>query len=375
LRREAGCLLREFIFWGKQMKEKWAATFQRFLVLVNYGALLIGLFLVGIGRHLGWDPTLVALIAVALVAFLLTFVRIHIATGYWELIHTRSSQLNEADLRTARSGLASGFVWFIVLAALYIYFTVFVTFNRLNVPDLLILLYMADTLPSAVLAWREEGSVRGALLATAKRLVITILILGALFLLNFYVIRPWQHTWGATAAEATRAMPGDELVASPDLNATRAVSVNADPASIWPWLMQLGYKRGGFYSYDYLDNDGIPSTRMILTEYQDTKAGDRIPIGDGAFVQVVELEPERAMVLQFEEGPWGGNTWVFCLYPQPDGTTRLISRLRVRYQHGFPDILPWLMLDTGEIVMMRRCLLGIRERAEAYTQSQALAVP
>jgi len=346
------------------MKEKWAVTFQRFLVLVNYGALLIGLFLVGIGRHLGWNPTLVALIAVALVAFLISFVRIHIATGYWELIHTRSSQLNEAELRTARSGLASGFVWFIVLAALYVYFKVFVTFNRLNVLDLLILLYLADTLPSAVLAWHEQGGARGALLATAKRLVIAAVVLGALFLLNYYVIRPWQHTWGATSAEATRAMPGDELVASPDLNATRAVTVNAEPAAIWPWLLQLGYKRGGFYSYDYLDNEGIPSARTILTEYQDTKAGDRIPIGDGA-----------SMVLQFEEGPWGGNTWVFCLYPQPDGTTRLITRLRVRYQHGFPDILPWLMLDTGEIVMMRRCLLGIRERAEVYAQTPALAVP
>jgi len=349
------------------MKEKWAVTFQRSLVLVNYASLLVGLFLVGIGRHLGWNPTLAVMIAVAGLVFVLTIIRVHLSTGGWELIHTRSALLDEAGLRLSRSALASGFIWFIVLAALYIYFKVFITFNRLNVLDLVILLYLADTLPSAVLAWREQGGLRSALLATGKRLVVAAIILGALFLLNYYVIRPWQHTWGATAAEARRAMPGDELVGSPDFNATRALTVNADPAAIWPWLKQLGYKRGGFYSYDYLDNDGIPSARTILPEYQDTKVGDQIPIGEGVYVQVVEIEPEHALVLQFEEGPWGGNSWVFCLYPEPDGTTRLISRLRVRYQHGFPDILPWLMLDTGEIIMMRRCLLGIKERVEAYS--------
>jgi hypothetical protein len=149
------------------------------------------------------------------------------------------------------------------------------------------------------------------------------------------------------------------------MNATRVVTVNAAAAEIWPWLKQLGYKRAGFYSHDYLDNAGIPSAREILPEFQEIAVGDRVPIAERAFMQVVSLEPESSLVFQFEDGPWGGNTWVFALYPQGPDRTRLVSRLRVKYQHGFPQIMPWLVLDTCEIIMMRQCLLGIKERVEA----------
>ena len=90
-----------------------------------------------------------------------------------------------------------------------------------------------------------------------------------------------------------------------------------------------------------------------------------MPIAKGAYMQVVSLEPERSLVMQFQEGPWAGNTWVFGLYPDGQDGTRLISRLRCRYYKEFPHILPWLFIDTFEIIMMRGCLLGIKERAEA----------
>jgi hypothetical protein len=82
-------------------------------------------------------------------------------------------------------------------------------------------------------------------------------------------------------------------------------------------------------------------------------------------MRVVLMERERSLVLQFEKGPWEGNTWTFGLYPQESGETRLVSRLRARYYWEFPHIIPWLLIDTFEIIMMRSCLLGIKERAEA----------
>ena len=84
----------------------------------------------------------------------------------------------------------------------------------------------------------------------------------------WFVYRPWALRWGSTDEEIARAMPGDELLTDPSFNATRAVTINATPEEIWPWLVQIGYRRAGFYSYDRLDNDGVPSADRILPEYQ-----------------------------------------------------------------------------------------------------------
>jgi hypothetical protein len=91
-------------------------------------------------------------------------------------------------------------------------------------------------------------------------------------------IRPWQLRWGATAAEVERTLPGDEVVIQPTFNATRAITITAHPTDIWPWLLQLGSQRAGFYSYDWLDNAGIPSAEHILPEYQQISIGDFIPM-------------------------------------------------------------------------------------------------
>ena len=187
-----------------------------------------------------------------------------------------------------------------------------------------------------------------------------LLILVALAI--WFVYRPWALTWGSTDEEIARPMPGDEVLDQPTFNATRAVTIETTPEEIWPWLVQIGYRRAGFYSYDFLDNDGIPSAERILPEYQTLKAGDLIPLTRAANVRVAELEPPQFMVLVFEvEGTWSNATWAWGLYPVDASHTRLVTRLRAKAT-GIP---PQIFLDLGEIIMMRKCMLGIKRRAEA----------
>ncbi len=178
---------------------------------------------------------------------------------------------------------------------------------------------------------------------------------------SWLIYRPWALTWGSTDEEIARPMPGDEVLVQPTFNATRAVTIEATPEEIWPWIVQIGYRRAGFYSYDLLDNDGIPSAERILPKYQTLKVGDLIPLSKAANVRVTELEPPRSMVLVFEvEGTWSDATWVWGLYPEDAEHTRLVTRLRVDAR-GF---IPQMFLDLGEIIMMRKCMLGIKRRAE-----------
>jgi hypothetical protein len=177
----------------------------------------------------------------------------------------------------------------------------------------------------------------------------------------WFLYRPWALTWGSTSEEIARPMPGDEVLERPAFNATRAVTIEATPEEIWPWIVQIGYRRAGFYSYDLLDNDGIASSERILTEYQDLDVGDLIPLSNTTNVRVAELEPHRLLVLVFEvEGTWSNATWVWGLYPEDAFQTRLVTRLRADAR----GIAPRLFLDLGEIIMMRKCMLGIKRRAE-----------
>jgi hypothetical protein len=187
----------------------------------------------------------------------------------------------------------------------------------------------------------------------------TTLIVLIVFFLAVY--RPWQLTWGATDAEIRRKMPGDEIVPNPTFDATRAVTINGCAEDIWPWIVQIGHRIAGFYSYDWLDNDGIPSAERIIPEYQDLAAGDKIPLPIAAEVRV--LEPNRFMLLVVDEGarahgPW---SWSWGLFPQGAKQTRLVTRLRVQL-----DPLPNLFWDMFEIAMMRKCMLGIKHRVEVY---------
>ena len=127
----------------------------------------------------------------------------------------------------------------------------------------------------------------------------------------------WFRSCGATEADLGRSMSGDSAIANPTYSSTLAVTIAARPEHVWPWLVQMGYRRGGLYSYDWLDRlfgflDG-PSAECILPEYQRLEAGDVIPIGRGPGFPVAAIEPRRTLVLggQADGVSW---TWAVTLY-------------------------------------------------------------
>jgi hypothetical protein len=173
-------------------------------------------------------------------------------------------------------------------------------------------------------------------------------------------------TWGATPEEAARELPGDDLLASPDIVSTRAITIGAPPSAVWPWLVQMGSGRGGVYTYDWIENLfglGMHSAGEILPQFQDMKLGDEFPLGPGRPRMRVEVfEPERALSFRFEDQNW---VWTFALCPA-DGRTRLLSRNRIATPHAsaFTRLFNLLVMEPGSLVMERKMLLGIKERAQ-----------
>jgi len=188
----------------------------------------------------------------------------------------------------------------------------------------------------------------------------------------WFPVRRWFGRWGTTPDELARVMPGDALIANPTQTATQAVTVHAPPADIWPWLAQMGYQRGGLYSYDWLDRlFGFldrPSATRILPEFQHLAVGDKILLGPREELTVSAVEPRRALVLssQAHGMEW---VWQFGLYPLDNQRTRLVSR---GTEHVPNTALAWLgmrIMEPAAFVMTRRMLLGLKERSEALRAS------
>jgi hypothetical protein len=178
--------------------------------------------------------------------------------------------------------------------------------------------------------------------------------------------RPWQLHWGARPAEVLARLPGDEIVPHAPWSATRAVTVEAAPADVWPWLVQMGAgDRAGWYSYDRVDNGGRPSATRLRPELQDLAVGDRMRMtaGSDAAFEVAAIDPGRSLVLANRED--GGTvTAAFVLSPAGPGRSRLVHRVRFRVRPT-PAALLWAaLMDAGDFVMSRRMLLGLRDRAE-----------
>ena len=209
------------------------------------------------------------------------------------------------------------------------------------------------------------------------------LVLDALSAIPWFVLaplaRPWHLRWGATADEVYSAMPGDDVVPRAQFIATRAVTVDAPPDRVWPWIVQLGYRRAGFYTYDLIDNASQRSADRILEEYQHPAAGDLMPMfkelhGLAIAYTVTDFETNSWMVWvhrpQATEEP--DSTWTWRLTPLPNGGTRLVTRMKQDYRWETPRLafFNFFLMELGDFAMERRMLMGIKRRAEAADHSR-----
>jgi len=201
-------------------------------------------------------------------------------------------------------------------------------------------------------------------------ILIGVLALAALY---WFPMRRWFAHWGTTASDLTRIMPGDASAIDPSYSATMAITIDAGPEHIWPWLVQMGYRRGGLYSYDWLDRLfgylDRPSADSILPEFQRLAVGDEIPIGRGQGFPVTAIAPYRTLVLS---GAADGVAWVwqFGLYPLDERRTRFVSRNLVRAPRTLGSWLFMRVIEPAAFLMTRRMLLGLKRRAEALATTQ-----
>ena len=220
----------------------------------------------------------------------------------------------------------------------------------------------------------------------------------------YYKVRPWWKSWGVDPAEAELPMAGDDLVREPNVTDTRGITIDAPPSAIWPWLVQMGYGRGGWYSYDRMDMKGR-SADTIMSDWQHLEAGDTIPTFPGGGFEVKLVEPETALVLFLDdeivegwrrsesgglETPTAGLafagamsersmpgpfaiSWAFALVRAPDGRTRLIERFRGAIETDTPSSrIGAPFMGFGIFVMMQRQMVGIRDRAEKLARERGV---
>lgn len=210
---------------------------------------------------------------------------------------------------------------------------------------------------------------------TVRRVVGGALAVLSLLFAYLRWFRPWHLRWGATAHELDAPLPGDDLVVQPRQRATRALTIRAPAAVVWPWLAQIGQGRGGFYSYTWLENlvgCDMHNADRILPQHQQIAAGDRIRLGPEGYpyYTVAVVEPGRALVLRAgdpvaDPAPID-ETWAFVLEPEAENATRLIARNRRNYPPSLGNWLMWqVIVEPLHFIMEHRMLLGIRERAEA----------
>jgi hypothetical protein len=207
-------------------------------------------------------------------------------------------------------------------------------------------------------------------------LTIGVLIVAAAAL-YWLAMRSWYLEWGATDAEVAGPVRGDEEVPQPTYQTTLAVGIHSAPEDIWPWLVQMGYHRGGLYSYDWLDRLfgylDAPSATKVLPAFQHLKAGDVVPVGRGPAFPVVVVDPHRALVLagKTDDFQW---SWQFEIRRQDARHTRLISRNRAQVPRSFGQSLFMLALEPAAFLMTRRMLVGIKDRAENLAAERPRAV-
>ena len=195
-----------------------------------------------------------------------------------------------------------------------------------------------------------------------------IVAAGAVILLT-----PWMDRYGATDAEVAAAFPGDELVPNPASFVNRAITIDASPEDIYPWLVQLDAEKGGWYSYDWLETNLLrcPMTNAdrIHPEWQDRQVGDKVRMCPGDFgpppYEVAQIHPDQAIVLGHQENGEWVDLYQFVITSQADGSSRLLLRTRTMMAGGL-----WDLIHPGVFIMERGMLQGIKARAEALAQTR-----
>lgn len=191
------------------------------------------------------------------------------------------------------------------------------------------------------------------------------------------VLRSRLLTWGAGTREREAWLPGDELIPDPDLTATRGITVRAPARDIWPWIAQMGQGRGGFYSYDFLENlvgCDIHSADRVVAGWQEIRPGDEVRLTPDGGLTVSAVQRGRSLVLRGVPATDGAPlpfdfTWSFVLSEGPGGTTRLLARERYGYTRGWARLLVE-PIEVASFVMSLKMLRGIRDRAEGAASSR-----
>ena len=200
--------------------------------------------------------------------------------------------------------------------------------------------------------------------------VLTVLLLVGVS--YFAWIRPYQLNWGATKTEVGQPMAGDDLEPDPSFLATRAITITGSPDEVWPWLLQMGYGRAGFYGYDLLENIGSPmgirSAEEILPEFQRFRVGDEVPISAVVSMTFHAIELNRHLIwVGNEEVDPGAFTW--ALYPLEGGQTRLISRIRWSYHWRPISAIPLVLFtEFADHIAVRKILQGVQGRVEGNVE-------
>lgn len=192
--------------------------------------------------------------------------------------------------------------------------------------------------------------------------------------------RRWLRQWGATEAEVRSALPGDGLLARAVYQTMHAIDVEATPDEVWPWLVQMGQGRGGFYSYDWVEKLAgldIHSTHRLIPEYQRLAEGDIVRLAPNTGLVAAVVQPPRALVLravadlESKRAPVPSDpgyfdwSWAFVIEPAGDRRSRLLIRLRADTVQRFPfSLVGPLVWEPLHFLMERKMLRGIRERAE-----------
>jgi hypothetical protein len=210
-----------------------------------------------------------------------------------------------------------------------------------------------------------------------KRVTFKILsvagLLGLLVAIHILLIRPGQLTWGASEAELGQAMPGDDIPVNVTFDATRGVTIAGTPEQIWPWLMQWGYGKAGFYGYDVIENIGSPSglysADQIIPELQHLAVGDKILMNDIAYLTVHEVRPNEYMVLTGSaDPPTTTSVMTWALYPIDAGHTRLVNRFRFEQTGNLMLQALNALTDFADPIAINKILLGVQGHVEGHIE-------